>query len=88
MRDKSPPMDIVYQYYNEIVLAFADYEVDFQDGVIVIQVPDDKKPFDSVFSKIETQVLRIADTLDLRDKEVLVRVEKSSQTKQFVLEPQ
>ena len=81
-------MDIVYQYYNEIVLAFADYEVDFQDGVIVIQVPDDKKPFDSVFSKIETQVLRIADTLDLRDKEVLVRVEKSSQTKQFVLEPQ
>ncbi|WP_256012800.1 hypothetical protein [Desertivirga xinjiangensis] len=81
-------MDIVYQYYNEIVLTFADYDVDFQDGVIVIQVPDDKKPFDSVFSKIEAQILRIADTLDLRDKEVVVRVEKSSQTKQLVLKQQ
>lgn len=79
-------MDILYQYYNEIVLTFGDYLVDFQDQVIVIEVPDDNKPFDLVCDKIKTQLSRIAETLDPRDKDITVRVERTGFVKDLVLE--
>ena len=79
-------MDIVYQYYNEIVLAFADYEVDFREGIITIQVPDDRKPFEVVCEKISSQINRIADTLEARDKEVRIRVNRTGEVKDFTFE--
>lgn len=81
-------MDIIYQYYNEVVLFFADYDVDFRDGIIVIPVPDDNKPFDSVCEKIITQLHRIAETLDIRDKDVVVKIERTNASKEVVLEKQ
>lgn len=81
-------MDIFYQYYNEIVLAFNDYEIDLQSGVIVILVPDDNKRFEVVCQKIYEHLLRIANTLDLRDKEIVVRVERSGEMKELLLEKQ
>jgi hypothetical protein len=81
-------MDIFYQYYNEIVLAFGDYEVDLQNGIIVILVPDDRKSFDVVCQKINVQLSRIAETLELRDKPIIVRVERSGEAKELVLEKQ
>ncbi|MDB5012012.1 MAG: hypothetical protein JWQ25_214 [Daejeonella sp.] len=79
-------MDIVYQYYNEIVLAFTSYEIEFNDGVIVIPVPDDHKPFDLVCKKIHTQILRIADTLDVREKDVHIKIKRADQVKEILLE--
>jgi len=81
-------MDIIYQYYNETVLFFADYDVDFRDGIIIIPVPDDKKPFDSVCEKIEVQLQRIAETLDTRNKDVIIKVERANASKEIVLEKQ
>ena len=81
-------MDIIYQYYNEIVLAFGDYEVDLQNGVIVILVPDDRKSFDTVCEKINVQLHRIHETLELRGKPIIVRVERSGEAKELVLEKQ
>lgn len=81
-------MDIFYQYYNEIVLAFGDYEVDLQNGIIVILVPDDRKSFDIVCQKINIQLHRIAETLELRDKPIIVRVERSGEAKELLLEKQ
>ena len=78
-------MNITFQYYNEIVLSFADYEVDYRDGVIVIDVPVSNKPFDIVSSKIEEQLTRIAGTLEPRDREVTIRVERKNETKDIVL---
>lgn len=78
-------MDIIYQYYNEIVLSFRDYDTDFQDGVIIIHVPDGSKSFDSVVEKINQQVHRIAETLDARDKEVIIRVQRSGQSREISL---
>ncbi|HEY0895209.1 MAG TPA: hypothetical protein VGE15_01525, partial [Sphingobacteriaceae bacterium] len=72
-------MDIRYQYYNEIVLTFKDYETDFRSGVIVIYVPDDSKPFDIVCQKIMAQLDRIASTLDPRDKEIVIEVRRTSE---------
>ncbi len=79
-------MNILYQYYNEIVLAFNDYEVDLQNQIILILVPHSEKPFDSVCQKINIQLLRIAETLDSRDGEIVVRVERSNESKELVLE--
>jgi hypothetical protein len=81
-------MDIFYQYYNEIVLVFNDYEVDLQQGVIIILVPDDKKRFDTLCQKINVQLHRIAETLELRDKPIIVRVQRSGEAKELVLEKQ
>ena len=79
-------MDIIHQYYNEIVLAFNNYDTDFEDGVIVIYVPDDKKPFDTICDKIDLQIRRIAETLDLRDKEVIIRIQRTGESKEIRLE--
>lgn len=79
-------MDIIYQYYNEIVLTFRDYDTDFQNGVIIIYVPDDSKPFDVVFDKINQQIQRIAETLDTRDKDVLIRVQREGESREIRLE--
>jgi len=81
-------MDVLYQYYNEIVLTFNDYEVDLQKGVIIILVPDDNKRFDAVCQKINVQLQRIAETLELRDKPIIVRVERSGEAKELILETQ
>lgn len=81
-------MNIFYQYYNEIVLAFNDYEVDLQQGMIVILVPDDSKRFEVVCQKIHSHLLRIAETLDLRDKDIVVRVERTGESKELILEKQ
>lgn len=81
-------MDVFYQYYNEIVLTFNDYEIDLQKGVIVVLVPDDNKRFDVVCQKINTQLSRIAETLELRDKQIVVRVERSGEFKELILEKQ
>lgn len=81
-------MNIFYQYYNEIVLAFNDYEVDLQQGMIVILVPDDNKRFEVVCQKIYSHLLRIAETLDLRDKDIVVRVERTGESKELILEKQ
>ena len=78
-------MDIVYQYYNEIVLAFGSYEVEFRGGIIIIPVPLDNKPFDLVCKKIQTQLLRIADTLDVREKDVLIQVKRADEIWEIVL---
>lgn len=78
-------MDIRYQYYNEIVLTFKDYETDFRSGVIVIYVPDDSKPFDIVCQKIMAQLDRIASTLDPRDKEIVIEVRRTSEMAEFRL---
>lgn len=81
-------MDIVYQYYNEIVLAFTGYEIEFDNGVIIIPIPDDHKPFESACQKIHAQILRIADTLDVREKEVQIQVKRAEQIKTIILEKQ
>ena len=81
-------MNILYQYYNEIVLNFSDYETDLQGGVIFIFVPEDKKPFDIICQKINTQLERIATSLDLRDKDVVIRVVRGGQSKEFKLDKQ
>ena len=81
-------MDVLYQYYNEVVLTFNDYEVDLQKGVIVILVPDDNKLFDVVCQKINSQLNRIAETLEVRDKPIIVRVERSGEGKELILEKQ
>lgn len=78
-------MNITFQYYNEIVLAFGDYEVDYRDGLIVIDVPISNKPFDIVCSKIEEQLKRIAETLEPRDREVTVSIERAKEAKIVVL---
>lgn len=79
-------MDIIYQYYNEIVLTFQDYETDFHQGVITIWVPDDAKPFEVVCQKIQAQIERIANTLDPRDKTVVVAVRRSQQSRELRFE--
>ncbi len=79
-------MDIKYQYYNEIVLTFKDYETDFRSGVIVIYVPDDSKPFDIVCQKIMNQIDRIAATLDPRDQEIVIEIQKTGRVAEFRLE--
>ena len=81
-------MNILYQYYNEIVLNFSDYETDLQDGIIFIFVPEDKKPFDIVCQKINTQLQRIADTLDLRDKDIVIRIVRGAQFSELKFEKQ
>lgn len=81
-------MNILYQYYNEIVLAFNDYEVDLQEGIVLIFVPDDNKPFEVVCQKIDVQLHRISETLDPRDKEITIRVERSNQAKDIILQKQ
>lgn len=78
-------MDIIYQYYNEIVLTFKDYETDFREGVIVIYVPDDSKPFEIVCQKIQTQLERIATTLDPRDKDIVVEVRRTNEHRELRL---
>ncbi|WP_207426223.1 hypothetical protein [Pedobacter sp. SYSU D00535] len=78
-------MDIRYQYYNEVVLAFGDYETDFNEGVIIIYVPDDAKPFDVVVGKIEGQLQRIAQALDVRDKDVLIKVQRTNESREILL---
>lgn len=78
-------MNILYQYYNEIVLSFADYETDLQGSVIIIFVPDDNKPFDIVCQKINTQLERIAGTLDVRDEDVVIRVVRGNQSREIKL---
>jgi len=78
-------MDIVYQYYNEIVLAFSSYEIEFSGGIIIIPVPLDNKPFDLVCNKIHTQLLRIADTLDAREKDILIQVKRADEIREIVL---
>ncbi|HEY0897734.1 MAG TPA: hypothetical protein VGD90_00310 [Sphingobacteriaceae bacterium] len=79
-------MDIIYQYYNEIVLTFKDYETDYQQGIIIIWVPDDAKPFDVVCQKIQVQIERIATTLDPRDKTVVVEVRRSKERQKLRFE--
>ena len=79
-------MDIIFQYYNEIVLAFKDYDVDYKDGQIIIEIPDSQKPFDTVCEKVNALLLRIADTLESRDKDVLVRVVRGSEEKDLLLQ--
>lgn len=81
-----PAMDIIYQYYNEIVLTFRNYETDFRGGVIVIYIPDDSKPFDIACQKILAQVDRIAGTLDPRDKEIVIEVRRTGEMRDFRLE--
>ena len=81
-------MNIVYQYYNEIVLAFNSYEVEFNDGIIVIPIPADNKPFDLVCQKIYTQLLRIANTLDIREDAVHVQVRRADEVRDIILEKQ
>ena len=79
-------MNITYQYYNEIVLAFADYEIDYNNGVIIIEVPDSKKPFESVCSKIKEQINRIAETLEPRDREIIVKVVRVDESAEINLD--
>lgn len=78
-------MDIIHQYYNEIVLAFSNYDTDFNDGTIVIFAPDDAKPFDTVCAKIEQQIQRIGEMLELRDKEVVIRIQRTGESKEVRL---
>ena len=77
-------MDITYQYYNEVVLFFRDDEVDVRNGLIVIDVPEDNKPFDRVCEKIETQLNRLAETLDRRDKDITVRIVRGGEERDIV----
>ena len=79
-------MNILYQYYNEIVLTFADYLVDFVDQKIVIEIPADNRSFESVCQKIEVQLNRIAGTLDQRDRVISIMVERGSEVKEILLD--
>ena len=79
-------MDIIHQYYNEIVLAFNNYDTDFRNSVIIIYVPEDGKPFDVVCAKINQQIQRIAEMLDVRDKEVIIRIQRTNESKEIRLE--
>lgn len=79
-------MDIIYQYYNEIVLFFKDYDIDFKDGIIIINVPTSDKPFDNVCEKIYAQLLKLSQTLDARDKEILIKVERNKLHKEFLFD--
>lgn len=79
-------MDILYQYYNEIVLGFADYEVDLRNGTILILVPENNKPFDTVCEKILQQINRIAGTLEPRDKVLQVRIERGLESRELVFD--
>ncbi len=78
-------MNITYQYYNEIVLLFRDYEIDYRNGEIVVEVPVDSKPFDKVCGKIEEQLNRIAGTLEPRDRPITVKVLRGQETEEIIL---
>ena len=81
-------MDIIFQYYNEVVLGFNDYEVEFIDQVIIVHTPEGKKPFDIVCKKIYNQLIKIADTLDTRDKDVKIQIRSAEQVFDILLEKQ
>ena len=81
-------MNILYQYYNEIVLAFNDFEVELREGVIVIPIPQSNKPFENVCEKVNTQLLRVADSLEARDREISVRVIRGTEVRDIILEKQ
>jgi hypothetical protein len=81
-------MDIIFQYYNEVVLSFNDYEVEYIDKVIIVHTPAGKKPFDIVCKKIFNQLTKIADTLDTRDKDVKIQVRCADQVFDILLEKQ
>jgi hypothetical protein len=78
-------MNILYQYYNEVVLAFRDYYVDFVDGKIVIEVPASTKPFDIVCGKIADQLSAIAGQLEPRDRDIEFVIKRDEELKEFVL---
>ena len=78
-------MDISYQYYNEITLFFNNYETDFQDGIIILYLPDDGKRFETVFAKVESQIEKIAETLEPRDKEITIKVSQAGSAKEIRL---
>ena len=78
-------MNIVHQYYNEIVLAFNSYDTDLRDGMIVIYVANDGKPFDTVCNKIHLQIQKIEEMLEERSREVVIRVQRSDQFKEIRL---
>lgn len=79
-------MNIAYQYYNEIVLAFNNYETDFEEGVIIIYVPDDEKPFDLVCDKISAQIKKIAEILDERDQPIVIQIRGTNEKRDIFLE--
>lgn len=79
-------MDIIHQYYNEIVLAFNNYDTDFEDGIIVIYIPDDSKALDPAFEKISALIAKIAESLEPRDKVITVRVKKNTQSRDIILD--
>ncbi|WP_207423955.1 hypothetical protein [Desertivirga brevis] len=73
-------MNITYQYYNEIVLGFGDYEVDYREGVIIIEVPESNKSFEVICSKVNEHLIRISQTLEPRDQSITVRVVSGEDT--------
>ncbi|WP_207536510.1 hypothetical protein [Desertivirga arenae] len=79
-------MNITYQYYNEIVLGFGDYEVDYSEGVIIIEVPESSKSFDVICSKIKEHLMRISGTLEPRNESVIVRVVRGEEIQEITLE--
>jgi hypothetical protein len=79
-------MNITYQYYNEIVLGFGDYEVDYEDGVIIIEVPENSKSFEVTCSKINEHLLRISETLEPRDQAINVRVVRGEESFEIILD--
>jgi hypothetical protein len=79
-------MDIIHQYYNEIVLVLSNYDTDFQGNIVIIHVPDDGKPFDVVYKKIHQQIQKIEQMLDSRDKEVVIRIQRTNESKDILLE--
>jgi|GEM_PF-1091543 len=79
-------MDIIHQYYNEIVLAFNNYDTDFEDGIIVIYIPDDSKALDPAFEKISALIAKIAESLEPRDKVITIRVKKNTQSRDIILD--
>jgi len=79
-------MDITYQYYNEIVLGFGDYEIDLANGTIVIEVPDSNKPFEAVCLKIREHLDRISQTLEPRNKKIAIKIVRGEETFDITLE--
>ena len=81
-------MNLLYQYYNEIVLVFREYYIDFENGKIVIEVPESSKNFELVCERIMEQLQRISETLEPRDQDITIEIRRNLEKSTLMLEKQ
>lgn len=67
-------------------MGFGDYEVDYKDGVIIIEVPENNKSFELTCSKIKEHLDRISETLEPRDQALTVRIVRGEESYEVILD--